>query len=69
MLGARKFVNMLAKHNGKTLMLNLNLAQEPDDTLIVRVAWLYYVGGLNQDRDAKRRVQIVILGEVSEPSK
>lgn len=35
-------------------MLNLNLAQEPDDALIVRVAWLYYIGGLNQAQTAIR---------------
>jgi DNA-binding transcriptional regulator LsrR (DeoR family) len=34
--------------------LNLNLAHETDDALIVRVAWLYYVGGLNQEETATR---------------
>lgn len=35
-------------------MLNLNLAHETDDALIVRVAWLYYVAGLNQEETASR---------------
>lgn len=35
-------------------MLNLNLAHETDDALIVRVAWLYYVAGLNQEETAAR---------------
>ena len=35
-------------------MLNLNLAHEADDALIVRVAWLYYVGGLTQEETAAR---------------
>lgn len=35
-------------------MLELNLAHETDDALIVRVAWMYYVGGLNQEQTASR---------------
>ena len=35
-------------------MLNLILAHEADDALIVRVAWLYYVGGLTQEETAAR---------------
>ena len=27
---------------------------EPDDVLIVRTAWLYYIGGLNQEETAVR---------------
>lgn len=54
MLFAQNFVNMPVTYNGKTPMLNLNLAQEPDDSLIVRVAWLYYIGGFNQEQTASR---------------
>ena len=32
----------------------LDLAHEPDDVLIVRAAWLYYVVGLNQEETASR---------------
>jgi len=35
-------------------MLNVNLAHEADDALIVRVAWLYYVAGLTQEQTATR---------------
>ncbi|OXI43845.1 sugar-binding transcriptional regulator [Burkholderia aenigmatica] len=35
-------------------MLDLNLAHESDDSLIARVAWMYYVGGLNQEQTASR---------------
>jgi DNA-binding transcriptional regulator LsrR (DeoR family) len=35
-------------------MLELNLAHESDDALIVRAAWMYYVGGLNQEQTASR---------------
>jgi DNA-binding transcriptional regulator LsrR (DeoR family) len=35
-------------------MLDLNLAHESDDALIVRVAWMYYIGGLNQEQTASR---------------
>jgi DNA-binding transcriptional regulator LsrR (DeoR family) len=35
-------------------MLNLDLSHETDDALIVRVAWLYYVGGLTQEDTAAR---------------
>lgn len=35
-------------------MVDLNLAHEPDDSLIVRVAWMYYIGGLNQEQTASR---------------
>ena len=35
-------------------MLNINLAHEADDTLIARVAWLYYIGGLTQEETATR---------------
>jgi DNA-binding transcriptional regulator LsrR (DeoR family) len=35
-------------------MLDLNLAHESDDSLIVRVAWMYYIGGLNQEQTAAR---------------
>jgi DNA-binding transcriptional regulator LsrR (DeoR family) len=34
--------------------LNLNLAHESDDALIVRTAWLYYMGGFNQEETAAR---------------
>lgn len=34
--------------------MNLNLAHESDDALIVRVAWLYHVAGLNQEETAAR---------------
>lgn len=34
--------------------MNLNLAHESDDALIVRIAWLYYVGGLNQEEASAR---------------
>ena len=34
--------------------MSLSLAHEPDDALIVRAAWLYYVGGLTQDEAARR---------------
>jgi len=34
--------------------LMLNLAHEADDALIVRVAWLYHVGGLTQEETASR---------------
>ena len=32
----------------------LDLSHEPDDALIVRAAWLYYVAGLNQEETATR---------------
>ena len=32
----------------------LDLAHEPDDALIVRAAWLYYVAGLTQEETASR---------------
>lgn len=48
------FVKPLEQPNGKTPMLNLNLTQEPDEALMVRVAWLYYVGGFNQEQTASR---------------
>ena len=35
-------------------MLNLNLGHEPDEALIVRTAWLYYVDGLTQEATGKR---------------
>ncbi len=35
-------------------MLKLNLVHEPDDVLIVRVAWLYYVAGMNQEETAAK---------------
>src|SRR5262245_37429576 len=35
-------------------MLNLNLAHETDDALLVRGAWLYYVGCLTQEETATR---------------
>lgn len=35
-------------------MLNLDINHESDDALIVRVAWFYYVGGLNQEETASR---------------
>ena len=35
-------------------MLNLNLGHEPDEALIVRTAWLYYMDGLTQEAAAKR---------------
>ncbi len=35
-------------------MLTPNLAHDPDEALIVRVAWLYHVGGLNQEQTAAR---------------
>ena len=34
--------------------IQLDLAHEPDDVLIVRAAWLYYVAGLNQEETAAR---------------
>ena len=46
-------------------MAGLNLAQEPDDTLILRAAWLYYMAGLNQqdvaDRLGVHRTRVVRL--------
>jgi DNA-binding transcriptional regulator LsrR (DeoR family) len=35
-------------------MLTLNLAHEPDDALMARAAWLYYVAGLTQEETAAR---------------
>ena len=35
-------------------MLKINLAHEPDDALLVRAAWLYYVAGFNQEETASR---------------
>jgi DNA-binding transcriptional regulator LsrR (DeoR family) len=35
-------------------MLSLSLAHEPDETLRVRAAWLYYVVGLTQEETAAR---------------
>jgi DNA-binding transcriptional regulator LsrR (DeoR family) len=35
-------------------MLNLNLGHEPDEALIVRTAWLYYMDGLTQEATGKR---------------
>jgi DNA-binding transcriptional regulator LsrR (DeoR family) len=35
-------------------MLALDLNHDTDDALIVRAAWLYWVGGLNQEETAKR---------------
>ncbi len=35
-------------------MLTTDLAHEPDDALIARVAWLYYIGGFNQEQTASR---------------
>jgi DNA-binding transcriptional regulator LsrR (DeoR family) len=34
--------------------MDVNLANESDDALIVRVAWHYYVGGLNQEETANK---------------
>lgn len=34
--------------------MNLNLGHEPDEALIVRTAWLYYMDGLTQEETAKR---------------
>ncbi len=34
--------------------MTLDLAHEPDDALLVRAAWLYYVAGLNQEETAAR---------------
>lgn len=34
--------------------MNLNLAHESDDALIVRVAWHYHVAGLNQEETANK---------------
>ncbi len=52
-------------------MARLNLAQEPDDSLILRAAWLYYMGGLTQEAVARRlsvhRTRIVrLLSEARE---
>lgn len=49
-------------------MLTLSLAHEPDAELIVRAAWLYYIGGLTQEEVAARlgvhRTRVVrLLGE------
>jgi len=38
----------------KSVPLNLNLSHEADDALIVRTAWLYYMGGFNQEETAAR---------------
>jgi DNA-binding transcriptional regulator LsrR (DeoR family) len=38
----------------KSVPLSVNLAHESDDALIVRTAWLYYMGGLNQEETAAR---------------
>jgi DNA-binding transcriptional regulator LsrR (DeoR family) len=35
-------------------MLTLNLSAEPDDTLMARAAWLYYVAGLTQEEAGSR---------------
>lgn len=35
-------------------MLTLNLAQDPDVTVMIRAAWLYHVGGLTQEEVARR---------------
>ncbi len=52
-------------------MLSLNLAHEPDDALMVRAAWLYYVVGLTQEETAARlglhRTRVVrLLAEARE---
>lgn len=52
-------------------MMRLSLAQEPDDSLIVRAAWLYYVVGLTQEETATRlglhRTRVVrLLAEARE---
>lgn len=52
-------------------MAKLNLSQESDDVLIVRAAWLYYMGGLTQEEVARRlsvhRTRIVrLLSEARE---
>jgi DNA-binding transcriptional regulator LsrR (DeoR family) len=38
----------------KSVPLTVNLAHESDDALIVRTAWLYYMGGFNQEETAAR---------------
>ncbi|SAL74047.1 transcriptional regulator [Caballeronia telluris] len=49
------FVKMVFMNTGKPpKLLELNLAHESDDALIVRAAWMYYVGGLNQEQTASR---------------
>lgn len=35
-------------------MLNMNLAHESDDALMVRTAWLYHIAGLTQEETATR---------------
>jgi DNA-binding transcriptional regulator LsrR (DeoR family) len=52
-------------------MATLNLALEPDDALIVRAAWLYYVAGMTQEEAAARlglaRTRVVrLLAEARE---
>ncbi len=52
-------------------MLTLNLAHEPDAAIMVRAAWLYYVGGLTQEEVAAKfgvhRTRIVrLLAEARE---
>lgn len=49
-------------------MMSLTLAHEPDESLMIRAAWLYYVGGLTQEEVAGRlgvhRTRVVrLLGE------
>ena len=52
-------------------MVGLSLAHEPDDALILRAAWMYYIGGLTQHETARRlglhRTRVVrLLSEARE---